>query len=310
MALVATGAAVLAASFAVIVGKLGTFAIWDVAAHEDGVRTFGDTVLYFEHAVRELPLDLILGATVGGALAFALPLAPQPRAPIGLLATLALILGVIVAGAVRDVGFKAFLDNLLQNHTRPGAPLEWGAHWRYHLLASLSLMLLAFGGAGLLRFIAGSGTAADAARGAKLVAGAVGALAVGTLVFAHSLEGMMEPFADPIFIGHEARELFTHALATLPIAFGAGILSARTPLPASDAAGRAAGRRSWIVAIAAGVLVGVYLCGLALTLDSASSGQTDDLAMLIAPHFFEHAQTYVVVTLVALITHRLAARSR
>lgn len=301
------GAAVLAGSLLLIMQRLGTLAIWNVAAHEDGVRTFGDTVLYFEHAVRELPLDILLGVATGGGLAYALPLRPQAKAPIGLLLALAGVLGVMFAGAIGDVGVKAFFDNLLQNHTRPGAPLEWGAHWRYHLLASLSLILLTFGGAGLLRALAGAGTRAQAARGAVVVAGVLAVFAAGTLLFAHSIAGMVEPFADPIFIGHEARELFTHVLVTLPIAWGAGILMARDVEGPATVADRRQGAPRWIGAIALGVVLGLYLCGLAVTLDSASSGQTDDVVMLIAPHFYEHAQTYLVVTLVALITQRLAA---
>jgi hypothetical protein len=309
IALLATGVGVLAVSFAIIVAKLGALAVWNIPAHEDGIRTFGDTVLYFEHAIRELPLDVVLGVTIGGALSFAMPLAPR-RMPRRYLVALAFLLFVMFAGALHDVGPKAAFDNLLQYHTRPGAPLEWGAHWRYHMLASLSLMLLAFGGAGLFRLFAGAGTAEQSALGARIVGGCLAVLALGSLIFAHSIGGLIEPFADPIFIGHAARELFTHVLATMPIAFGVGILLARETCPASDLAARRAGQGPSLVAIAAGVLVGLYLCGLAVALDSASSGQTGDFAMLIAPHFFEHAQTYLVVTLVALITHRLAAGSR
>lgn len=305
--LLAFGAGVLVLSLLLIMQKLGTPAIWGLAAHEDGVRTFGDTVLYFEHAVRELPLDIILGVATGGALAYALPLQTQKKAPRSLALALLVVIGVMVAGAVGDVGFKAVFDNFLQNHTRPGAPLEWGAHWRYHLLASLSLVLLTFGGGGVLRWLAGAGGATEGARGEKIIAACLAVFALGTLVFAHSLQGMMEPFADPIFIGHEARELFTHVLATLPIAWGAGILTAREVLPSAPAVERLQGKARWIGAIAGGVVTGLYLCGLAVTLDSASSGQADDIVMLIAPHFYEHAQTYVVVTLVALIVHRLAA---
>lgn len=301
------GASVLAASLLAIMARLGTPLIWGLAAHEDGVRTFGATFFYFEHAVRELPGDLLLGAVIGGALAYAYPLKAGVRGARLYAGVLVLVLAVMLTGAVRDVGVIGVIDNLLQQHTRPGAALEWGAHWRYHLLSSLALYLMAFGAAGLLRFLDGAGTARDAARGGRMIAGALALYLLLTLVFAHSLQGLAKPFVDAIYIGHEARELFTSVLVTLPLAFGIGLLAAgERRAPASDA-DRNAHRIRWIGAIIAGIALGLYLCLGAVFMDAAASGQTDDLVLLIAPHFFEHAQTYAVVTLTALIVHRLAA---
>lgn len=307
LALSAFGGGVILAALLAIMARLGTPFIWNEVAHEDGVRTFGATFFYFEHAVRELPGDLMLGLVIGGALAYACPLAPaaRRRAP-RYLAALAAVIAMMIAGTVADVGLAGLADNLLQKHTRPGAPLEWGAHWRYHLLSALALYLLSFGAAGLMRAADGAGSAAAAARGARLIRGALIAFAALTLLFAHSPAGLAKPFTDAIYIGHQARELFTAVLATLPIAWGAGLLLAGDRLAAAEADAR--GGRLWIGAIALGVLLGLYVCGGAVLMDAASSGQTDDIVMLIAPHFFEHAQTYAVVTLAALAVHRLAAK--
>lgn len=307
LALASFGGTVLLVSLLAIVARLGTPFIWNLAAHEDGARTFGATFFYFEHAVRELPGDLLLGAVVGGALAYAYPLkagAPGARRYAG---GLLFVIAVMLAGAVSDVGISGVIDNLLQKHTRPGAALEWGAHWRYHLLSSLSLYLMAFGAAGLMRFLDGAGTASEAARGFRIVAGALAVFLGLTLVFAHSPAGLARPFTDAIYIGHEARELFTSVLVTLPLAFGTGFLAARDRAPAASGADRTAHRARWILAIAAGIALGFYLCLGAVFMDAAASGQTDDVVMLIAPHFFEHAQTYAVVALTALMVHRLAA---
>lgn len=304
------GGLTLAASLLAIMARLGTPLIWNLVAHEDGVRTFGATVFYFEHAARELPGDLLLGVVVGASLAYAYPLAPNARGVKGFAIALALVIAAMIAGAAADIGLQGVIDNLLQKHTRPGAPLEWGAHWRYHLLSSLALYLISFGAAGLMRFLDGAGTAADAARGTRIFGGALAVFLGLTIFFAHSPAGLAKPFTDAIYIGHEAREFFTSVLATLPIAWGLGLLAARERLaPASDA-DRAAHRARWIGAIAAGVVLGVYLCLGAVFKDAASSGQTGDIVMLIAPHFFEHAQTYAVVTLTALTVHRLAAVRR
>ena len=79
LALSAFGGGVILAALLAIMARLGTPFIWNEVAHEDGVRTFGATFLYFEHAVRELPGDLMLGLVIGGALAYACPLAPAAR---------------------------------------------------------------------------------------------------------------------------------------------------------------------------------------------------------------------------------------
>lgn len=310
LTLASFGATVLLASLLAIMARLGTPWIWNLAAHEDGVRTFGATFFYFEHAVRELPGDLMLGAVIGGALAYAYPLKAGGRGAKLYAAGLLFVLAVMVTGAVSDVGFAGVVDNLLQKHTRPGAALEWGAHWRYHLLSSFALYLMSFGAAGLLRFLDGAGTAGEAARGSRIIAGALASFLGVTLLFAHSPAGLAKPFTDAIYIGHEARELFTSVLATLPIAFGLGLLAATGSNAPASGADRTAHRASWIGAIVAGIALGLYLCLGAVFMDAAASGQTDDVVMLIAPHFFEHAQTYAVVTLTALMVHRLAAGQR
>lgn len=302
-------AATLVAAFAAIAVKHGTPAVWSLPVHEDGVRTFGDTVLYFEHAVRELPLDLLLGVAIGGALAFAIPHAHPARGARVLAAALVLAVALMIGGAARDVGAAGVFDNLLQKHTRPGAPLEWGAHWRYHFVATLSLMLGAFGAAGVLRLLGGTGAAGDARRGLGAIGAALAIFFGGVLMFAHSPAGLAKPFVDPVYVGHAARELFTHALVTLPIAFGAGLLSARGQLDPASAGDRAVASKYWALALGASAALGAYLGAAVLLLGSASQGQTDDLVMLIAPHFFEHAQTYLIVTMTALLVHRLAARA-
>ena len=138
---------VLAAAYSAMTWEHGTALLWNVVVHEDGHRTLAQTLFYFEHATRELPIDLLLGVIIGAGAAEALP---APRAttarlqPVlaGLLVALVLVIAVPTA---LQLGLGALRDNLLQYPTREGAPLVWGAHWRYHLLERGPLMLLALG---------------------------------------------------------------------------------------------------------------------------------------------------------------------
>lgn len=317
-ALLSLGTAVLAVSYAVVCQRTGSLWPWTRVVHEDGIRTLLATVLYFEHGARELLLDLVLGVAVGGCLLFAFPPAARkvrgedltPGAT-GLGFAFALSISVILVGAVVDVGLTGLRDNLLQYHTRPFAALEWGSHWRYHLLSRLALILGSLGLAGALRLWTGAADEGTARRGLAVVGGSLVAYAAFTVIFSNGLRAFILPVVDPVYLGHQAREFATHVLATLPIAWGVGLLVVRPAwAPRADGGARIVAWPLTVASGAAGVVLGLYICLAALSKDSASQGQTDDLAMLIFPHFFEHIQTYVVVTVLALFVYKLASKTR
>jgi hypothetical protein len=116
-----------------------------------------------------------------------------------------------------------------------------------------------------------------------------------------------EPFLDARFLGHQARELGTHALVTLPFALG-------TCLTLADRLGvdeRPRGRVwSWPVAIAAAgaLALGAYLA-VAVGLTRAEvRTQTSDVTALVYAHLFEHTLTYVLVALLAGFLYLCARR--
>lgn len=311
------GIGILALAYAVICVRTGNIWPWSEVVHEDGVRTLTATVLYFEHGARELPIDLFLGVAIGGCLLFArapdsvaLPQGPAARPSIlGPAMATGLAVAVILAGAAHDVGLAGLRDNLLQYHTRPQAPLEWGAHWRYHLLSRLALIFGCLGIAGFLRFFLGGTNLALARRGLWVFgATLLGYLAVTGLLL-RDLPSLLLPFHDPVYLGHQAREAFTHVLATVPLTWGICLLLTR-PNAAAVPEQRAR-TYAWPLsagAAALGAALGLYVGTGALINDSAAQGQIDDLAMLIFPHFFEHVQGYVAIPATAMLTYRLAQR--
>ncbi len=310
------GLGVLALAYAVVCARTGSLWPWSEVVHEDGIRTLTATVLYFEHGARELPLDLFLGVAIGACLLFAR--APAPYAAphggaarpsiLGPAVATGLTVAVILAGAAHDVGLAGLRDNLLQYHTRPQAPLEWGAHWRYHLLSRLALIFGCLGIAGFLRFFLGGANLALARRGLQVFgATLLGFLAVTILLF-RDFPSLLLPFHDPVYFGHQAREAFTHVLATVPLAWGVCLLMTG---PATATPELRARTYAWPLsagAAALGAALGLYVGIGALINDSAAEGQIDDLAMLIFPHFFEHVQGYVVIPATAMLTYRLAQR--
>ena len=59
--------AVLTTAFVILCVHHGTAWPWNTVVHEDGRRTLLETIFYFDHALGELPLDLLLSAAVAGA---------------------------------------------------------------------------------------------------------------------------------------------------------------------------------------------------------------------------------------------------
>lgn len=297
---------VLLAAYAVIGCDAGSAWPWNQVVHEDGERTLLQTVLYFEHAARELPLDLLMGLSVAGTVAaFTIPgtKVVGPRASQrGALALSALVLVALIVtilvGAFRSVGGPGLLDNLSQLHTRAGQPLRWGAHWRYHFLSQVGLMLAPVV---LLTLVARLRGATNWAFGSWLLYVVPwGAFTILSLLWPLS----REPFVDARFLGHQARELFTHTLVTIPLACGVCLaLSDRIVRHGTEIA------RPWSTSLLVAVAwfgylaVGAYLTIGFVRGGSADQGQSTRLTTMVFPHFFEHAFSYAVATAAAAATY-------
>jgi hypothetical protein len=302
--LMALPAAVLLASLGTVSWHTGSWWPWTRVVHEDGKRTLLGTIFFFEHAARELPLDLILAcAVVASARCFY----PRPATDgrtlsrhvrvlpaAGALVTMA----VILIGAAMTAGPYGLLNNLLQMHTRPGAALEWGAHWRYHLLERLAGMLLAFAACGLHRRLLDQGTSGLGQASTRPFAMVLAVFAVASLFFGVNAK----PFTDAVYLGHQARELFTHGLVTVPLALGACLgLVAASKTPAGSEVEAATPRMGSVyLAGTAAIVIGAYLAVGTLATGASSQAQTTDLVAVVFVHFFEHTLTYVLVPLTVM----------
>ncbi len=316
-------AVILLVCFAILCFRTQSLVPWPRVVHEDGKRTLLHTVFYFEHATRELPLDLLLGLASGGAVFYAFP--PTARSDtaighrsaalrlsvlIGALALAAILIGTALAG-----GMPLILDNLFQNHTRPGTALLWGSHWRYHLLERSSLILMTLGFAGLLRASNAASRDRYGRRGLAVGFGSFVAFLALTFVFFLGPSYMMQTFRDPQYLGHQIRELMTHATVTVPLAWGACLAA----MPAADIRLsvlppplrrlRSPTRQGLCAAAGViGVLLAALLTVLSLVSDARSHGQSQDLITLIVPHYFEHSLGYVLTASVAVLVYGLSAR--
>lgn len=313
MAFLVLAASVLVVAYAAICISTASPWPWSQPVHEDGIRTLLGTVFYFEHAARELPLDILLGMTIGGSVLLACPPSDaysktdQGLGTVWAALATGLIVAVILGGTFLISGIEGIWSNLFQYHTRPGAPLEWGSHWAYHLLSRISLMLVSVGVVALLRFAGQGARSSRRNRGRGVLVASLALYVLISVLFVSSSSLIHRAFNDPVFLGHQARELFTHALVTVPVAWGLCLVLFRHDI-ATTLDGDDSRLSSWIVPLSAGLLgaiIGGYVGFSALLNDAASQGQTDDLATLIFPHFFEHGLGYIAVPAVAALTYAI-----
>jgi hypothetical protein len=280
---------VIALSYLQVCRLAGTWWPWFSVVHEDGVHTLLGTVLYFEHAARELPLDLLLGCGLAASTFAFFNLRDAAGKQPAVIAGLTAVLAMILLGAFLTTDAATVRDNLAQMHTRPGSPLMPGSHWRYHLLERLSLLLCGFALAGF------AGAVTRCGRSTRL-RGTWMALVLAVYGMVSLWFGITrEPFLDPVYLGHQARELVTHALITVPLGFAVCLGFADCRPDTSAARGRLS-RAIWIAA-ATGVVAGFYIVFGAAAGGAQRLGQQAGLRELLFPHVFEHAFTYLVVPL-------------
>ena len=271
--------AVLSAAFVILCVHHSTVWPWNVVVHEDGRRTLLDTIFYFAHAAGELPLDLLLSGAVAGAILCAFP-APAAR-PLGILVAICLALdAIIIAGARTPVSY------LFQFHTRDDEPMVYGSHWHYHFLSQAALMLLP------LIFVL--------IKYNRVLVTAWTIFAALTIVFGISSDS----FIDPRYLGHQARELFTHTLVTIPLA---AYLTWRTHscVPRSHSCERL--ELNWKPALAF-LAISIYLAAGVLLTGARHQAQSADWTAVICAHFFEHSFSYLIVPTHAQLFYLLGAR--
>ena len=295
------GGVVLASLIAICV-HTGALWPWGMVVHEDGRRTLAETVFYFEHAARELPIDLLLSVAVAGSVLRFYPAVPRAstgrwsrRMLFSFLVLSAAVMGVILVGAGMQAGVQGVTANLMQMYTREGAVPTPGAHWRYHLLSRLGVMLSCYALMGFSRRLSDQDPPAGPRGSSKVFLIAVAVLLAPGLFVGFTTE----PFASSVFLGHQAREIVTHMLVTAPWALGLCLwLRQRVMAETGKSGSRGTARDLWVVAGSA-VLIYCYLIVGAVITGARAEARTDSLVRLVAVHFLEHSFTYVVTPVVA-----------
>jgi len=286
----AVPALVLLASYAWLALDHGTLLLWGVVVHESGRYTLGETILYFSHFLREVPITVgyalfLLGISGGAA-----------RWPdqdhgggrrVGGIAVL--LVGALASGALlvtaASQGWGSALQDLFQYRMRDDLS-GYGTHWRYHWLSTLW-----FGAAvGVAPALAGRIMGVPGLRPHRFWTRVAWAYFLAlTLVFGLSAD----IFVDARYAGHQAREIMTHGPVTLLLGVGIVLMTrARGASPSAEMRAMPT-PMLWILA-ALSVLVPAYLAMVSLSGDIMEQGQSDlGLVAMVGAHYFEHSLDYL-----------------
>ena len=286
--LLVTPLVLVAAAYAWLAIAHGTPQLWNVIVHESGHYTLGGTILFFRHHLREVPVDIVMALTLATAVATMSPGVSRRPVPWAGIAAV-LLIGLTFAMAVSEEGVAEAAKDLLQFRTRDD-DVSYGSHWRFHLLSTVwfvcATMVLAAVTSGSVRVLRADG----AARKLALVSWAVNIVL--TLAFGLT----MEPFTSGRYIGHQAREIMTHGVITLPFTFALG-LQRIGPRGHAEPAGLFVTILAWL---------GVLLIPLFLALAFSRTGLEETaqlsagLSGVVAAHVFEHVLDYILVVLLTV----------
>lgn len=280
--------ALVVGAYAWLATAHGTPWLWNVVVHESGHYTLGGTVLFFRHHLREIPIDLVMAMTLATAVTTTAPDVARRPARWAIVAAIVLVGLTFVVSAMEEGAWEAARD-LLQFRTRDD-DVSYGSHWRFHLLSTIwfaaAAQALAAVSSGSVRILRAEGTARSLALGSWAV------MVVLTLVFGLT----MEPFTSGRYIGHQAREIMTHGLITLPLVFAIGVRSA-----GFSSHTRPAGVFVTILAWLAVLVIPLYLTiAFSRTGLEATAQLSTGVSGVVAGHVFEHVLDYLLVFLLTM----------
>ena len=199
---------------AIVYGKLN---LLNVIVHENGKYTLLETILYYDHFMRELFISAFLALFIVGFFLYYGSERPRKRIQMGKYVvigffTLIIFLLVVFLGSILKVGLEETSLSLFQYKTSDDL-IEFGSHWRFHLLSRIGLFTSS---AAIISFyrIVNDKTLWKKSKYALpiLLVVSIGFL-IATLLFGIT----SQPFSDARYLAHQGREFITHNLCTASI---------------------------------------------------------------------------------------------
>ena len=288
--------------------------LWDVTVHESGRYTLQETVFYFSHFLREIPVDVNMALfLVAGFMELREENEPRYSRKISRFARLMLVSAIaliITAFAVEtnrrgQQGLNSVMLDLVQFRMRDDL-VEYGSHWRFHWLSTLWFGVTAMLAVGLMtqlrrrsnneNRISGNGyQRSNLDHRSSIFRSRIWIVAWAYFVILSIVFWFSgKTFNDVRYTGHQAREIITHGPMTFILSLGVLQLLAmklsgarsenredREDLPAGTANRESGSLRplSGLIAfrsllIALFILIPVYLAAITLEGDVMEAGQS------------------------------------
>jgi hypothetical protein len=272
---------VWAISYLLLVREFRAWNLLPVRIHETGKYNFLETTFYFNHFLRELPIDTLFGlAILWSYFSAGLSLRVDSGVRVAAAACLMIFLVVVSVGSLRKAGWRDTAADLLQFRERDEIR-RWGSHWHMHFLSTLALLVV-FILPGILY-----------SRGPLLLRELtllLGVFAGISLVLGTDRKALQHKR----WLLHGARELFTYVVLAAPAAFAPFLLLALAARPAPGAPGYAA---IGVLVLISGYFLLSYRRG-----DLGREAQSDrGFVYLICSHFFEHFLDCIYILLLILL---------
>ena len=269
----------------------GTPWLWNVVVHEGGRYTLGETVFFVRHHLREIPVDMAMALSLAAAIR--MTVADPPVIRRNWLAGGAILLVVLAfAMASMQEGWREAARDLLQFRTRDDDS-AYGSHWRFHLLSTVWFCCAAPVVAGITTGVSGFPRLEGESR--RLLVAAWIWIGVLTLSFGVNAD----PFTSGRYIGHQAREIMTHGLITLPLVFAIGVMPGRVVQASRLARSGGLPRMlAWIPVLGIPLFLAAAFRGT--TLEGSAQLETG-LAGVVAAHVFEHILDVVLVLALTMV---------
>lgn len=283
--------------------------VFPVIVHENGKYTLLQTIFYFDHVLREMPIAILMSLSLAIAFYLHSPLTKSKMEPVAkriyrnsFLLTIFLTVTVIAA-AIYQNGVRSAALDLFQFRTRDEL-LEYGSHWHFHLLHTVYFFVASLAVVQICRRLAPPWLEMNP-HGKSLLVYWILFFTGLTVLFVPSLL----PFSDARYLAHQMREIVTHSLTTLPLAL-ATMLFYENRLDESVRPDLKTGTLRWgnyLLPIVVAIPLFIFHRLSGVDILSIAQKKTG-MGALLAFHFFEHLIDSILVASLSLFLYLFLIR--
>lgn len=279
--------------------------LFSAKVHESGRYTLLQTIMYFDHFAREIPVSIMNAFSV--SVSFYL-FTPVPGIPSSFLKKvfnitfvfLIFFLFFVVSEAVHKNGLQSFLLDLLQFRTRDNE-IAYGSHWHSHFLDMIFIFATSLSISFLYRAITRCCGNSMNRFGFRLIGIWSGVFMLITLILVPSAKS----FSDTRYLAHQFREILTHCTVTIPLSFAILIsIEKRFSADFNPAMINTKYKYTGLIVLCCALIIPLFIVVRLMGNNILSAAQKKTGYWdLLASHYFEHSLDYAFVPALAVFLY-------